>query len=332
MRAYVKGRELKRVFEEISYVYRSSKKTRTIGITMSHNSITFTVEAGIVYQSRLSIYNVKEPVDISVTIMFKDIKHFISAKEDVLLTVTDKMFVIQTQKAEISMLVGVSVISEYKTTGTALEKFDKNSFSQLVSLFGHATDLQKAFNKELMLSFYGDEVILFTPTIWVKKPYNGTSCVLSLSQMRIISAISPDSISVSERMEFKSEHSILSVPLTKPSVTNNFDNYCKDMTLKSIFNLDNVLDELNEIKRIVDASQATVVVYEHGFSVSIVKEDLTLKQSYGNLDKVALSFTMMFDLFVTVMTLLETDVKVYSQGGDLLCLQNAQGLSILVSV
>ena len=305
MRITVPGRELKSCFKDMSGLLKKYEQARVIGISTTKTEIIFTVDAGTYYCRPIKFTPVSDVIELTLTALFVDLSHFISGREDARIELTE-------------FYVPVTL--------------DYGVLRKTVSVFSRTTELQKAFSREFAIMFYGDKALMKSPTVWIETRAQGLNCVLSLDQLKSILMFQPDSVEVSDRLEFKKGSAILSLSKITPTEQNHMSTHLAGMAEVARLSMQTVLRELVEMKRAIGVCECDVQFGGSGFSIKVGKNGISLVKSYGDIENVLLYFRYPLDLFIMCLNLLgdEEQIVVLKKEG-LVCLQNME-TSILLSV
>lgn len=334
MRFTVKGNELKSTFLDMGALLKRFERARVIGVQVNKSGITFTVDTGTYYMRTLDFVTQTDVVELNITILYADIVKFISGRTDATIELTSFYMQIFSNGASITLSSGESVPPKYVPKKGNVTALELSTLRNAVRVFSMTTDLQKAYKKDFSISFKGDRAILKSPTLWLETHSQGLNCVLSLVQLKGISMFQPTLIEVSDRIEFKKERAILSVPYTKPGTDAGIQQFKSGMKLVSAFSVVGIIKELQDIKSVVGVGSAAISVYATGFRIELSRNRITLSKRYGEEDfsHQLAQFNVMVDLFIMSLNILSDGdiVSVYMKEG-LVCLEN-EVASILLSV
>lgn len=332
MRATVSGKELKSIFIDISALLKKYDRAKVVGIETTHTTMTFTVDTGTCYTRTVDIKPVADAMNLSVTVLFADLSHFISAREDVMLDISQYFMTITTSKSTLTLTIGDSIVTPYEPRKGKIVDLDYGVLRKAVKVFSGTQDLQKAYSRDFALSFYGDWALMKSPTVWIQTRSQALRCVLSLEQAKSIVAFQPEFVEESDRLEFHKGKAILSIPRLTPTEANRFDEFKNKMRLTSVFVMEGIVRELTEVKRAIGVAEAEIHLHEVGFHLKINKGGVVLEEAYQVSGDSVFSFRCMFDIFTMAISLLgeEKTIKIYTKE-DMVCLES-QDTSILLSV
>lgn len=332
MRITVPGRELKSCFKDMSGLLKKYEQARVIGITTTKTEITFTVDAGTYYCRSIQFTPVSDVIELSLTVLFVDLSHFISGRDDVKIELTEFYVAIASKGSTMTLNIGESLVAPYKPRGGTPVTLDYGMLRKTASVFTKTQDLQKAFNREFAIMFYGDKALMKSPIVWIETQSQGLDCALSVDQLKSILMFQPDSVEVSDRLEFKKGSAILSLSRITPTEPNHMPTHLANMTEVAILSMQTVLRELVEMKRAIGMCECELRFGGSGFSIKVEKNGISLMKSYGDMESVLLHFRYPLDLFIMCLNLLgdEEQIVVLKKEG-LACLQNME-TSILLSV
>lgn len=332
MRATVRGSALKSCFIDMSTMLKKYDGARVFGIETTKDSITFTVDTGMCYTRTIPIVTDNEAVNMSMTVLFADISHFIPAKADITLDITQYYISILTEKSTITLQIGESVVAPYVRRHGKLIDLDYSKIRSAQKIFSMTSDLQKAYGRDFAINMYGDHALLKSPTLWIRTKSQGLTCVLSLDQLKGVVTFQPDFVEESERLEFCKGDAILSIPRIYPSEEDKFMKHRETLKPLGVLDLTGVLKELMELKRSIGVGEAEIHIYQKGFSLNLSKNGVSLTESYGDLSAHQFSFRYMVDIFIMCLNILSEEYPVFVSGKEgLICLEN-QDTSILISV
>lgn len=332
MRIAVPGRELKSTFKDISGLLRKYEQAKVVGVSTDKEKITFTVDAGTYYTRSIEFTPIAEVMEVSLTVMFADLSHFINGRDEARIELTEYFMQVTSKGVKMSLNIGESIVAPYQPRGGRIVDLNFGTLKSAVGIFSKTTDLQKAFSREFAVSFYGDKALMKAPTIWIETQSQGLECVLSVEQMKSIVMFLPDKVEVSDRLEFRKGNAILSIPCTTPTEQNHFGNHVSGMTRMSVIDTSGIVRELQELKRVIGVGECTVSVSDAGLNLRIDKSGISVEKSYGIPGDSNLYFRYPLDLFIMCLNLLGEDLSVeilWKEG--LVCLTNTV-TSILLSV
>ena len=332
MRITVPGRELKSCFKDMSGLLKKYEQARVIGISTTKTEIIFTVDAGTYYCRPIKFTPVSDVIELTLTALFVDLSHFISGREDARIELTEFYVAVMSKDSVMTLNIGESLVAPYKPRGGVPVTLDYGVLRKTVSVFSRTTELQKAFSREFAIMFYGDKALMKSPTVWIETRAQGLNCVLSLDQLKSILMFQPDSVEVSDRLEFKKGSAILSLSKITPTEQNHMSTHLARMAEVARLSMQTVLRELVEMKRAIGVCECDVQFGGSGFSIKVGKNGISLVKSYGDIENVLLYFRYPLDLFIMCLNLLgdEEQIVVLKKEG-LVCLQNME-TSILLSV
>lgn len=332
MLAKVRGQDLKSCLIDMTSLLKSYDRARVFGLSTTHDSITFTVDTGIAYTRTIPITDVKDAANYDMTVLFADIVHFIPGRGEVKLEITQYYVIIKTAKSTITLRIGESVVAPYKSRNGKLIDLDYAILRNATKVFSGTADLQKAYGRDFAITFYGNTAMLKSPTMWVRTKSQGLVCILSIQQLKSIMAFKPDYVEESDRLEFHKGAGILSVPKLTPTESDKFDTHKSKLRFVATIMLDGIISELTEMKRAIGVGDADIHIHPTGFNISMMKNGITLEESYNTDGESVYSFRYSMDLFVMSLNLLGegSEIRVYAKE-DMLCLENSD-TSILMSV
>lgn len=332
MKCWVSGKDLKSVFIDIAPLLRKYDRARVIGISTTKTTMTFTVDTGTCYTRTIDISGVEDGMEMSITVMFTDLSSFIAAREEVLVELTQYFVAIKTKKANMSLTMGESIVAPYVPRRGKSVTINFATLKRVTKVFSGTTELQKAFNRDFAITFYGEYALMRSPTVWVHTKSQGLDGVLSLEQMKSIVAFQPELVEESDRLEFRKGNAILSIPRSAPTEGDKFFNHREKLNYLSTINPSGVYKELQEIKKNIGVSETSIHIYQSGFALDISKSGISLHQEYGVSGESTFSFKIMLDIFAMCLNILgdDTEIQVYGKG-DIICLENLE-TAILLSV
>lgn len=332
MLATVRGSDLKSCFIDMSTMLKKYDRAKVFGIHTDKTSITFTCDTGSCYTRTIDLTPGADFVSMDVTVLFADVSHFIPAKADITIDINQSYVEIVTPKSSIILKIGESIVAPYKERGGKVVDLDFAVLRNASKVFNGTTDLQKAFNRDFAVTFYGDKAVMQTPTLWIQTKSQGIKCVLSMDQLKSIVTFKPEFVEESDRLEFKKGKAILSIPRMAPTERNKFEDFCAGMQHMSTIHMDGILRELLEVKKSVGVAEADIHLHPQGFYLTLNKNGVSLSESYHVEGSSIKSFRYMIDIFIMCLNILGEDETINIKGkGDLICLEN-QDTSILMSV
>lgn len=332
MRATISGKELKSIFIDIGALLKKYNRAKVVGIETTKTTMTFTVDTGTCYTRTVDIVPIADAINLNVTVLFADLSHFMSAREDVTIEITQYYMTITTSKSTLTLTIGDSIVTPYVPRHGKVVDLDYSILRKAVMVFSGTQDLQKAYGRDFAITFYGEWALMQAPTVWIHTRSQGLKCILSPDQAKSIIAFQPEFVEESDRLEFRKGKAILSVPKLAPVESDRFMEVVRRMKLSSILYTKGTLRELTEVKRAVGVSEAEIHLHEVGFNLKVSKGGVVLEESYDVTGNSVYSFRCMLDIFTMALTLLgeESEIKVYTKE-DLVCLES-QDTSILLSV
>lgn len=332
MRITVPGRELKSAFKDISGLLKKYEQARVVGVSTTKTEITFTVDAGTYYTRTIEFIGVSDVIEVSLTVLFVDLSHFIHGRTDAVLELTDTYIRVTSRGAVLTLNIGESIVAPYQPRGGKPVELNYGILKEVAAIFTRTQDLQKAFSRDFAIAFYGNRALLKSPTMWIETKSQGLECVLSIDQLKSILMFLPERVEVSDRLEFRKGKAILSIPKITPTEQNHMATHLSGMSVVSGVDPAGILKELVEIKRVVGACDVIVRFFEEGFSMRVEKGGISLEKEYGVSGKGVLYFRYPLDLFTMCLNLLgESDAIIVHSKEGLVCLRNTV-TSILLSV
>ena len=333
MRGNVKGKDLKSLFIDLSSMFRGYGRAKVIGIETAEDKLTVYADTGMYYMRSIEYSPISDTVNMIVPVVFSDITDLISAKEDVLVDITQYSVDFRTNKAQLSLTVGQSVITPYTSTRGIVTNLDFAELRRAAKIFSGTKDLFRMYNREFAVEVHGGYATMYSPTVWIRTRLNNMNCILTVDQLKSVVGFMPDYAEESAgRIEFKKENALLSMSKLTSVRGDDFGKMTAGLPLISTWDLSGILKELMTIKRVIGVANTEVSVYERGFKLKLTKGGVTLEESCGVSGSFKTSFVAMLDIFMMCIGLLgeESEIKVYAKEG-LLCLKG-QDISILVSV
>lgn len=332
MRGTVSGKELRSVFIDMASLFKKYDRAKAVGISTTHNSITFTLDTGTCYTRTIDMKPVSDVINMELTILFADLAHFIPVKTDVLIELSEYHAIIVSGKTKLSLQVGESIVTSYVPRKGTVVDLDYGALKKAAKIFMSTQDLQKAYRKDFSVNFYGEWALMKAPTVWIRTRSQGLKCILSLEQLRSIVTYQPEFVEESDRLEFHKGQAILSVPRITPTDSDNFKPLIAGMPHISTVNMEGVVKELLEIKRSVGIVDAEIHLHQEGFNIKVSRGGISLEETYNVTGSSVYSFRYQLDLFTMALNLLgeDTEIRIYAKEG-LICLESTE-TSILLSV
>lgn len=334
MRFAVKGNELKSVFKDVSALLKRYERAKVLGVSVNKSSVVFTVDTGTYYTRTLDFLSSTDIVELNVTILYADITSFLSGRDEAVIELTEHYMQVKSKGATMTLSVGESTPPKYAPKKGNVVSLELSTILKAAKVFSSTQDLQKAYKKDFAIIFSGDTAIMKTPTVWIETNSCGLNCVLSLAQLKSVTMFQPKIVEISDRLEFKKEKSILSMPLIKPEKSVGISYFKEKMQFVSAIVISGIIKELLDVKKAVGVGDATIRLYPSGFGISISKGGVSLEKTYGTGDFTQSigSFMIMLDIFIMSLNILSDDevVGIYIKE-DLVCLENTVA-SILLSV
>jgi hypothetical protein len=311
---------------------RKYDRAKVFGIEISRDKVTFTVDTGMCYMRSIPVVGGKDIVNINLTILFSDIAHFIPTRTDVTLDITEYYMCIVTQKSQLTLQVGESIVAPYVPRKGTLIDLDYGKLRNALRVFNSTVDLQKAYSRDFAITLYGDWALLKSPTVWIRTRSHGLKCILSLDQLKSIVTFQPEFVEESDRLEFHKGDAILSLPRLTPTESDKFVKHVEGMRQVSTVVMQGVVKELLEVKRAIGVAEAEIHLHEQGFYLKITKGGISLEESYNRTGNSVFSFRYMLDIFIMCLNILgeDTEINIYVKEG-LVCLESTD-TSILISV
>lgn len=332
MLATVRGSDLKSCFIDMATMLKKYDRAKVFSIHTEKDTVTFTCDTGMCYTRTIDLTPGPDFVSMDVTVLFADISHFIPAKADITLEITGSYVGIVTPKSSMTLRIGESIVAPYKERGGTVIDLDYGVLRKASQVFSGTTDLQKAFNRDFAVTFYGEHAIMKTPTLWIRTKSQGLKCILSMDQLKSIVTFKPEFVEESDRLEFKKGNAILSIPKMSPAENDKFETFTKDMKILSTLEMSGIIRELLEVKRSIGVGDAEIHIHPHGFYMTIDKNGVSLAESYHAEGESVKSFRYMIDIFIMCLNILGEDEQITIKGKEgLICLEN-QDTSILMSV
>lgn len=332
MLAAVRGADLKSCFIDMSTLLKKYDRAKVFGIHTERDSITFTCDTGTCYSRKIDLKPGKDFVSMDITVLFADLSHFIPAKADITLDITEYYVGIITPKSNMTLHIGESIVPQYKERGGTIIDLDYKTLRSSLQVFSGTSDLQKAFSRDFAISYYGEHAVLRSPTMWIRTKSQGLNCVLSMDQLKSIVTFKPEFVEESDRLEFKKGDAILSVPKMLPTDEDKMPALCHGMKLYSVIELGGIIKELLEVKKSIGVADADIHLHQNGFNLNVTKNGISLTEDYNAEGDSVFSFRYMIDLFIMCLNILGEEEPITIKGKeDLICLENTD-TSILMSV
>lgn len=332
MYANVRGADLKSVFIDLTALFKGYDRAKVFSISTRKNSIVFTADTGIYYTREIDMTPGPESVNMDMTVLFADVAHFIPAKSDITLDITEFYITVTAPKTTINLQIGESIVAPYQPRKGRLVDLDYGVIRQAAKIFTSTQDLQKAFGRDFAVTMYGDWALMRTPTLWIRTKSQGLNCVLSMEQLKSIVTFQPEYVEESDRLEFHKGRAILSIPMMKPTESDKFPELKAGLNKVATFTLKGIVKELLEVKRAIGVSECDIHIHQDGFHIKISKGGVSLEESYNAYGASVYSFKYMLDIFIMCLNLLgeENEVTIYTKG-EVICLET-QDTSIIMSV
>lgn len=332
MQGYVNGKDLKSVFIDVAGLFKNYEQAKVIGISTARDSLTISVDAGTRYVRKIDFDVKKDPINITVPVMFVDLSSFISSYEQVEIEITEFYVVLHTKDSDLTMNIGHSVIKPYEPVGGESTRLNFDELRRALKIFRGTNDIQRNYQKEFSVEIRNGYATMWTPSIWIRTQVSNLNCVLTVDQLRSIVSFMPEYVDMSPgRMEFKKKNAMLVIPTVMPVRGKEFDNLTADMKQVSRLDMSGVIKDLTNIKRSLGISNATITLYQVGFKIEVTKNQVTIKKECNVSGDYVGSYNFMLDIFISCLSLFgeEAVIDVGAKEG-LLCLSN-QDISILLS-
>lgn len=332
MLATVRGAELKSCFIDMSSLLKKYDRAKVFGIEATKDKITFTVDTGISYTRSIDVISGSEMINMSLTVLFADISHFLPARSEITLDITQFCVRVIAPGATMTLQIGESIVAPYVPRRGALVDLDYAAIRGAYKVFSGTADLQKAYGRDFAITMYGDYALMRSPTLWIRTKSQGLVSILSMEQLKSIVTFQPDFVEESDRLEFHKGNAILSIPKLAPTEADKFNEHINGMKLTTLLRMSGVVKELLEVKRAFGVGEAQIHLHKEGFHMSMSKGGITLEESYNVSGDSVFSFRYMLDIFIMCLNILgeDVDINIYTKEG-LVCLEST-ATSILISV
>ena len=305
---------------------------KVLSLEIENNTLTFTADAGAIYVGYVELRNIADPISLTMTVLYTDITHFLKAREDVIVEITEYCVTLKTSKVSILLSLGESLAVKYDQLGGNRVDIDFAVLRRAVSVFSATTDLQKAYAKDFSISFTGDKAIMCAPTVWIETRSQALNCALSLDQAKAIVAFHPEYMLESSRMEFIKSGALLSMPVNLPTDVPVISAFKETMDLVCILDMDGVVRDLTETKRSLGIAEAEIHLHENGFNLSLSRGNISVNEEYNTEGAHTFTFRFMFDLFVMCLNILGENKTINIFGGEGRVCMESQDTSILIRV
>lgn len=332
MQAVVSGSALKNVWGDIATLFKKYDMAKVVSLEVEKQTLKLTADSGAICVGHIELRDVIDPISLTLTVLYTDITHFIRAKEDVIIELSEYYVSLRTNRVTLALRLGESLAVTYKPVGGRRVDLDFAVLRRAVSIFGLTTDLQKAYGRDFSISFCGDRAIMCATTMYIETKSQGLNCVLSLDQAKSIISFHPEYMLESSRMEFIKENGLLSMAVNLPVDVPTISQFESNMKPVCTLDMNGVVRDLIETKRAIGVAEAEIHLHENGFNLSLQRGGITVTEDYNTEGTHTFTFRYMFDLFVMCLSILGENKTIHIFAGEGRVCMKSPDTSILLRV
>jgi len=314
--------ELKRIFRELSALFKRTQLSKSINIEYAKGSLYIKAATNVSYTASPIVLSSEKVEDFNVSIVFKDISEMLAADGVTKLLITNEFVRFETTGASYVFAVVDSINHVIPQIPRELKssKIETKSLKDSLRILSKILPVAALYKKNVLYLFSNELLQVRLPAIWVETKNTGLSLTLSSELSSLLQEFIGDVAEVelfqnNSWSMIRKDLSAIYIPKTEVEDLKSIMEVMPDMNYIGDFEVKGASEKVQLLVRALGKSEVDVFACENGLRLDVRSDsaEVTYETSTNlgqNLDR----FKVRLEFLNAVLATVGFSFKLYARG------------------